>query len=243
MGQTQQEAIQEQVNQIYKQYADDIRNKLKNDPNGDVLIVNGETHVQKDKIAHISALDAAIQEVGSENVVLSIEYPQNLIVQIEEILQANNGEIPPELAEAGVADLIAYAQERNITVVANDPIANELINEDSIDPQTGEITLDADKALELNSDRENTILGTSLLQAKDDNNSKVVVSVNGAGHLSKIKGHSDINIQSGSTERYNTSALEEAYNGNVYIIRRQEIFLKKMLLSMKELRLSATKKN
>lgn len=127
------DALQQWVDGVYNQVRSDISAALQNGTNETDLIIIGEQHSDDSYLSridpaiaasyvHISALEAARLQVGADNIVLSVELPEETLPQLISAIQANGG-IPLNLADYPTIHAIDYALRQGIAIQASDPLA------------------------------------------------------------------------------------------------------------------------
>lgn len=168
--------LQGWVDEVYSRVNADVTAVLANGTNETDLIIIGEQHADDSYLSrtdpaiaasyvHISALEAARHQIGSDKVVLSVELPENVLPQVISEIQASGG-VPSRLADWPSIHVIDYALRHGIGIQASDPLG--------MDPNA---TPEA---------RENAMIESVASLATRDNAPGLVVHITGATHLSGL---------------------------------------------------------
>lgn len=199
---------QETYNQIYSEMLD---HKPTN--NGDpTLILIAEEHIdhpvfegmepaQQAIYAEISALGAAKNILGSENVILSVEMPEGDLQHVRQIISEG---IPESAQSIPSSHTIKFALDNGIDVVASDPLGGS--------PQHQKY----DNSSELRDYAQRK----ELIETANDNKGAYVVHIGGAMHLSNFQGYKNeevINANGELSHNPQNTPLRNHYAHQIFI--------------------------
>lgn len=126
---------------------------------------------------HVSAIRAAVDAVGAENVVVSFEFDQQKLDARQGLIRGTvEDDLAPErMLEAGgrldhpIYAALYYAMENDLEIVASDPLHREV---DPNDPRRYEAEIEA----------------LSQYALREENTPKVVVHFGGSAHIANLQG-------------------------------------------------------
>lgn len=202
----------------YEQIKSDVQKALQADTNLPLLVVSGERHteIELDEVlagvipdkyenpalaaayTHISAIHAAGELVGKDNIVVSIEMSQSELTALTELVQNHTLFLSEDTYNLPIMRALSYAIENQYEVVATDPIS---------EPGSGQERYDA----------EIEKIGQIALRTQD--RPDVVVHMGGAAHIGTLQGYSrEELIDNGKHLTRNTEAnpFEGIYSNQLF---------------------------
>ncbi len=215
----QDAALQEYANYVYKRVSEDMNALPKEEYGAPHLIIIGETHMDlplSESMArepsmgaayvHVSTLKAAIDRFGRDEVVFSVELPQEALLQVTNAIK--NGDVPYHYQKMPAYHAVKYAVDQGISLIGIDDYAHDLLDKLHVPA-----SVDYERYTQINERREQAMKNGIFVGAGavKDGEASIVVHVGGVDHLS---GFMDISEKATLEERANRgeSTLEKHFD-------------------------------